>query len=476
MKKIGSVVWLGFVILLSMAAGLSRAENWPQFRGPNATGVSHSQARLPAEMGPGKHLVWKTTLGKGHSSPVVFGEWIYLTALQEKRLLTLALDRKSGEIVWQRESPYEKLEMVHRIGSPATSSVVTDGTHVVSFFGSSGLACYSAQGNLLWRKRLGHFDNEFGAASSPILVEGKIVMLQDHDTGSHLAAYDVRTGKPLWRTDRSNFRRNYSTPVLWQSGKVRQIVVAGSAHVVGYDAETGKQRWVVHGLCRVVSNTPVVGGDGRLYVASSGGGSAQKQPSFEEIVQSDDVNKNGLIDKAELPNSPIKSFFYQFDRDKNGTLDEKEYESIREIFNQAQTSAMAIEPGAEGDATDSHVRWTYQRSIPRNASPLWYAGVFYMVKDGGIFTSLDAESGKVAKQGRLPGTGKYYSSPVVGDGKIYLLNERGELSVVSAEAKWQVLAKADLEEDVYATPAIADGRIYIRTTKALYCFGFAASD
>ncbi len=446
------------------------ADNWTQFRGLNASGIAAGETGLPSDIGPdSKQLVWKTPLAKGHSSPVIFGNRIFVTALDGKRLLTLGLDRDTGNIVWEAEAPYEKLESIHRIGSRATSSVVTDGKSVVSFFGSSGLYCYDMAGKEHWHRRLGPFNNQFGATSSPVLVGDRVVMVQDHDTGSYLATYDLKTGKDIWRTERSNFRRNYGTPTIWNVDGRSQIVVSGTAHVIGYDLESGELLWTVRGVSRVVNTTPVVGDDGMLYVSATGG-SQTEQSSFAELLKDSDSNGNGLLEPKELPKSPIKSFFGQFDRDASGTLDEKEYESIREIFSMSRTVALSIKPGGTGDITESHIRWTQTKSIPRNPSPLYYQGTVYLVNDGGIVTALDAKTGQIIKQGRVSGTGKYYSSPIIGDGKIYMLNERGQLSVITAEPNWKQLASANFGEDVYACPSIAAGRVYIRTVGHLYCF------
>jgi outer membrane protein assembly factor BamB len=455
--------------MLPLFAAAAMADPWPQFRGPNATGVSREVAPLPTEIDPQQPL-WKVPLAKGHSSPVVHSGRVYLTTLEDQKLLTIALDADTGRRLWQREASYEKLESVHGVGSPATSSVAADGERVYSFFGSSGLNCYDLAGKALWSKRLGPFNNEFGAASSPVLAGDKLVMIQDHDTGSYLAAWNKLTGETAWQTERPNFRRNYGTPVIWHVDGRDQVVVAGTAHVTGYALATGELVWQVSGVCRVVSNTPVVG-DGLLYVAATGGGETPPQPSFEELLATKDRNKSDGLERDELPASPIKSFFGQFDRDGGGSLDRQEYESIREIFSIAQSAALAIRPGARGDATNSHVVWSYARSLPRNASPLLVGGALFMVNDGGILTSLDAKTGDVGRQGRLSGTGKYFSSPVAGDGKIYLLSDRGELSVVTAEPQWRQIAEANFGEDVYATPAISAGRIYIRTVGHVYCFG-----
>ena len=448
------------------------ADNWPQFRGVNATGISREEARLPADIGPDRHLLWKIPISKGHSSPAAVGTRVYLTALRDNRLLTLAIDSESGELVWEAEARYETLEKVHRIGSHATPSVATDGNVVISLFGSSGLHAYDLDGKLIWKQKMGPFDNSFGAAASPIIVDDLVVIIQDHDTESFLAAYDKQTGDEAWRVNRSEFRRNYSTPVIWEHDGVKQIVIAGTAQVNAYDSKTGEHLWVVMRGSRVISATPVVGDDGQLYVVNSGGGESPNQPSFANLLTTADTNRNKLMEKEELPKSIIRSFLEQFDRDKDGSLNELEYESIRNTMTYASPLAFAIKPGGNGDITKTHVVWSVNKSIPRNASPLVVGGMLFMIKDGGILTVLDAKTGIQLSSRRLSGTGKFFSSPIYGDGKIYAVSEVGKLNVITAQAKWKQLATVDLGEDAYATPAIANGRIYIRTVNHLYCFGF----
>jgi len=462
-----TVLWL--VVLVS--ARPVCADNWPQFRGPGGSGVSTDDAELPADIGPDKHVLWKTPLAKGHSSPVVFGNRIYLTAFRNRKLLTLALDAETGKVLWEQESQYDKLESFHRIGSPATSSAATDGEVVISFFGSCGMNAFTPDGKLLWHKPMGPFNNQFGATSSPVLTGDRIVTIQDHDTGSFLAVLDKHTGKELWRQERPNMRRNYGSPVIWTVGGRKQVVIAGTAHLMGYDLQTGKLLWTVQGLCRVVSNTPVVGEDGRLYVASTGGGSAPPQPAFDDLLETADADNNGVLEQKELPKSRIKGFFGQFDRDGSGALDKTEYESIRKIFDVARSEAIAVKPGGIGNISTTHVLWRNARGIPRNASPLYYRGLLYLAKDGGVMTVLNAKTGETVRQLRLAGRGKYFSSPVAGDGKIYVLDDRGTLTVLAASGQMKQLHTDDFNEPVLATPAMADGRIYIRTTKTLYCFG-----
>ncbi|HWB08520.1 MAG TPA: PQQ-binding-like beta-propeller repeat protein [Pirellulales bacterium] len=474
MSKFGvAATW---VALLSCSAspGVCAEVSWPQFRGPNGSALADEDRRLPTEIGPDKNVVWKVEVSAGHSSPIVYGERLYLTADRDGKLLTIALDRQTGRTLWEAEAPYDALESIHRIGSHAQSTPATDGEHIVAFFGSSGLICYDSAGRPLWMHRMSGFKNDFGAGSSPILVDDRVILCQDHDTDSFLAAYDKRSGELLWKTDRSDIARNYCTPIIWEVDGRKQIVVAATLLVNGYDVDTGRLLWTVRGVSRTVCATPVVGRDGLLYVAGwSAGGEAEDRihvEPFAEAAAAYDKNGDGLLAEDELPEGPIRQRYPQVDRDKSGGISREEYDYFRNLFDQSRNVVMAIRPGGSGDITDSHIEWVSNRHVPFCASPVYDQGHIFTVKDGGIFCSLDAGSGKILKTGRLHGTKNYYASPVAGDGKLYLVDEQGELSVVSSEGRWQLLSSADFGENVYATPAIVDGRIYLRTVGHLYCF------
>jgi len=447
--------------------------DWGQFRGPGGRGIAETTLPASDAIGPeGSSLLWRAAVAKGHSSPVIAGDRVFVTANDKKRLSTIALDRRTGKVIWEQDARADKLESVHRIGSPATATVAANSQLVISMFGSCGLWCYDHDGNRLWHLPMGPFNNSFGAASSPLLVDNRVILVQDHDTDSFLAVYNAATGDRIWKAERPNARRNYCTPCLWTVDGRRQIVVCGSAHVTGYDYETGDVVWVLRGVCRVVSTTPVVGDDNHLYLACTGGQETE-QPVFAEVLQTSDGNNNGVLEPNELPKSPIRSFFDQFDRDASGTLDNVEYNSIRDIFSLAQTVAMRVQPGGTGDITDTHVAWSTKQNVPRNSSPVCHDGLMFMVRDGGICTTLNQETGELLHRARLVDSGKYYSSPLVADGRLFALSERGRLSVISAEAEWKRLGQADFKEDVYACPAAADGCLYIRTAGHLYCFGRA---
>ncbi|MYC82613.1 MAG: PQQ-binding-like beta-propeller repeat protein [Acidobacteria bacterium] len=463
------------VVLLCCSVESAQSDSWPQFRGPNASGVASGSQKLPASIGPDRNLLWKVPLPPGHSSPVVHGDRVFVTAVEDESLLTLGLHRDTGEVLWRAEAEYGKLEEIHRDGSHAQSSPATDGQRVVSFFGSGGLFCYDRNGQLLWRRPMGPFKNGFGAASSPIIVGDRVVLNQDHDVDSFLMALDKGSGKTLWKTGRPEFPRGFSTPVsLEVNGKI-QIVVSGTLRIAAYNPDTGKELWTVRGLSRIVNTTPIVGEEGVVFSAtwSPGAepGEREKLQSFPEVAGQFDGNRNGRLELEELPEGSLKARFNQFDRDKDDQLTRAEYEGMKRIFETVENVALAIRPGGTGDVTKSHVLWRQNRYLPYVPSPIHYRGYLFWVKRGGIVASLDPETGKTLKVGRVAGQSRYFSSPVAGDGKIYLLSERGELSVISAEPQWRQLSQADFQEEAYATPAISGGRIYLRTAGHLYCFG-----
>jgi len=464
---------LASIIFLSSLSLISAAD-WPQFRGPNASGVAEGH-KLPDKIGPEDNVIWKVELPPGHSSPVVVGDRIYLTAFGDKKLLTIALDRATGIQLWQDEAPYKSLEKIHGIGSYAQPSPVADNQVVITFFGSSGLYCHDREGKLLWSKPFGPFPNDFGAGSSPLLVGERVILNQDHDNSSFLLAVDKMTGKPIWKVDRSEFPRGYATPVIWEVNGKKQIVVAGTLRAVGYDLETGKEIWTLRGLARIANMTPVVGPDGILYLAAWAPGADEGErivaEPWEEMLARYDKNKNGMLELDEMPAGELKNRFTQIDRDKDGHISKEEYENMRRIFADAQNLVAAIKPGGTGDITSSHVLWTQKKYLPYIPSPLFYRGYLYMVKNGGLLVCLDPKSGKLNKQERVFGAADYYASPVAGDGKIYLFSVKGDGSVIRAGADLDQISRSRFGESIYATPAIAEGRIWVRTEKHLYCFG-----
>ena len=437
--------------------------------------VTHDDRTLPERFDDEEQLLWRQDLLPGLSTPCACDGLIFLTTYQEAggELATVALDQMTGEVRWKRVLRPDTIEPFHSTGSPASSSVACDGERVYVFFGSHGLLCYDMTGTLLWSKTMGPFQDEFGAASSPILVDGKVILNEDHDLDSFLIAIDQQTGETVWQVDRSEFTRSYATPVLWSHGDTDEIVVAGPLRLVAYDATDGSQRWWVNGLSRLVDSTPAVSA-GHLFLATwSMGGDQQDRISIEpfaEALEQFDRDANGKIGRSELTDGPVLLRFFRIDLNGDEELDQEEWNRQARIFELAENVAMAVRPGGSGDVTQTHVKWTYRRGLPVVPSPLVYRNVFYMIKNGGILTSLDAATGKRIKRGRVGHAGNYYASLVAGDGKLYTASEQGEMTVVRAAGRWQVISTHDFGERILATPAIDDGKLFVRTSSALYCF------
>ncbi|MEK6237940.1 MAG: PQQ-binding-like beta-propeller repeat protein, partial [Planctomycetales bacterium] len=429
---------------------------------------------LPEKLDPEKGLAWRSPLPPGHSTPCVHGDSIFLTVFENKILSVVRLDRATGKMLWKRNAPTKTIEQVHPTGSPASCTPACDGERVYSFFGSFGLLCHDLDGKLIWSKPMGPFQDEFGANSSPILVGDKLILNQDHDVDNFLTALDKRTGKTIWKTSREGFTRSYSTPVAWTFEGRTQLIVAGSLQLTGYDAETGKKVWWVDGLSRILDTTPVVSGN-TAYVASwtPGGDAGQRiaMEAFPQAAEKYDKNQDGGIAKDELPRGAVLTRFYRIDLNQDGKLDAEEWKKHARVFELAQNVALAVKLGGKGNVTATHVQWTQRQGLPTVPSPTVYQGVVSMIKKGGILTTLDAKTGEIIKQDRAAGLGSYYASVVAGDGKIYLADERGTVSVLKAGREWEVLSSHKFGERITATPVLQNGRVYLRTEEALYNFG-----
>ena len=448
-------------------------------------GVAPERAlSLPVHLERENRLVWRRELRPGHSTPCVTSDSVYLTTFdaQGKKLATVALDRATGAVRWTRVAPATSIEPFHPVGSPAASTPAWDGQRLMVFFGSYGMLCYDRDGNLLWSKPMGPFQNEYGASSSPILVDDKVILNQDHDVDSFLLAVDRKTGRTVWKVDRPGATRSYSTPVLWHRQGKMQILVAGALNLTAYNPQDGRKLWWVRGLSRIVDTTPVVD-DRFVYLATwtPGGDRSDRiaMRPFHEALQTHDQNGDGRIAQEELSAGPVLQRFFRIDLDQNGFLDEAEWTRHAKIFAAAQNVAMAVRLGDaagdanRGDVTGTHIAWVHRKGLPTVPSPLVYEGVMYMVKNSGIVTSLDAASGRLLKRGRIAGRGNYYASPVAGDGKIYFASERGVLTVLQAGRQWKTLAQHNFGERIVATPVIRAGQIFVRTDQALHCFACA---
>ena len=461
------------MLLLLGSVALTRGGDWPRFRGPDGMGVAGDKG-LPAEFGPGRNVIWKTELPPGHSSPILAGPRIFLTAYQGDALYTIALDRASGKVIWKRQAPRPRKEDMAPPNGPASPSPVSDGRNVYVFFGDFGLICYGVDGEERWRAPLGPFNNANGHGSSPILAGDLLVLLCDQDTGAYSLALDKSTGAVRWKIDRPEVTRGYATPGVYRpkSGPA-ELIVPGAYQLIAYDLATGAKLWWVRGLAWQLKSVPLIDGD-IVYVSGweTGGDTdtPPEVPTFAEILAQFDANKDGVITPDEAP-ARLKNWFLQQDYNRDGKMDEREWNFYR-AMTRAQNSILAVRAGGRGDVTESRVLWRYRKSLPNVPSPLLYRNVLYLVKDGGVVTALNPKTGAVYKQARLQGALDYYwASPVAADGKIFLLSQSCKLTVLKADPSWETLAVNDLDDECFATPAIADSRLYVRTRGALYCFG-----
>ena len=448
------------------------AADWPQFRGPNGAGIA-DDAPLPAEFSPQKNVVWKTAIPPGHSSPILTANRIFLTAADHDTLLTLCLERATGKILWKREAPRPRKEEFQPTNSPASPSPVTDGQNVYAFFGDFGLISYTADGTERWKLPLGPFNNQNGHGSSPILAGKLLILICDQDTDSYLLAVDPATGKIRWKTPRPDSTRGYATPAVYQpQNGPAELIVPGAFQVVSYSLSTGERLWWIRGMAWQLKSVPVVDGD-LVYVSGweTGGDTEQppEVPTWTEALAKYDSNHDGRISRAE---GPFKSegSFHDTDLDRDGSVDEREWNFYR-ARKTSQNNIVAIRMGGKGDVTNSHIVWRFRKSIPNIPSPLLYRGLLFLIKEGGIFTSLDPETGAVFKQARVTGAlGQYWSSPVAGDGKIYIANQEGKVTVLKAAPQWEILAINDLDDESFRHARHRPGRIYLRTRGTLYCF------
>jgi outer membrane protein assembly factor BamB len=309
-----------------------------------------------------------------------------------------------------------------------------------------------------------------------------VILPVDQDSpSSYLIAVDKTSGRVRWKVDRPAVISGYSTPIIYQPKQgPKQIVIPESFQLSAYSVADGKRVWWVRGLACEMKSTASSDGE---YVYINGWGFPQNQPGeqiatipFEEALARYDRNNDKVIEKSEATGAEkmdkmLKNAFEAFDLDRDEKLNAKDWEVFRGMMA-SENGLLAIKLGGQGDQTATAIRWRYQKPVPQVPSTLLYQGVLYMVNDSGILLSFDPATGNVIKQGRLQGAiDKYFASPVAADGKVFLVGQGGQVSVLKAAGDWQVLAVNELDDEVFATPAIADGRVYIRTRSALYSFG-----
>jgi outer membrane protein assembly factor BamB len=446
-------------LVLSLAAGY--AADWARFRGPNGSGVGEG-TNLPVRFGPGENVAWKAAVPFGRSSPIVAVGHVYLTASEGGQLLTLAYDARTGKELWRRGLKPARIQETYQANDPASSTPAADGANVYVFFRDVGLVAYSHAGVERWRVALGPFDSFYGLTASPIVAGGKVLLLCDQTRGSYLFAVEAATGKTVYRVERPGAGVGWSVPIVHED----QVVVVGSTRVDSYQLGTGERRWWLPLPSMGSMGSPVIAGDAVIVTAS--GNDQPWLPTFAAVMAARDTDGDGELSRAEAaPEKEWNEHFGWLDENSNGKVTAEEWNAARDA-GLGEYGAVAIPLNSRGAAT---VRWRVKRNLPYVPSPVLYGGVFYMVKDGGIVTSLDPATGKTLKQGRAPqAAGAYFASPVAADGKIYMANEEGVVTVMRAGAEWEPLGRNELGEEMYATPAVDGNRLVVRTRGSLYSF------
>jgi outer membrane protein assembly factor BamB len=466
---------------LFIAASVALAADWPQFRGPNASGVA-SDATPPAKLGSPK---WKTPLPVGHSSPTVWGDRIFLTSFEPetRKLELICVSAQTGKILWRHVAPAPQLEETHVVSNPATASPAIDKDRVYAYFSSYGVMAFDHEGQPQWTAPLPMPKTHHGSGASPILAGDLLILNHDAMQGGYLLALNRNTGKEAWKQPYPAGRlESYSTPIVWRD----HLVLHRAGVIDAYQVSNGARLWSMPENTSGAS-TPVAS-DEVIYVSSWNNLGEDDQrpalPDFPSMLKLYDKNGDGAISESEfpenllftarpgletIPNSQNYVSFRSVDRNRDGKLDEAEWEAFRN-----RVSAMATDHGLLAIRLKEDkpmVIWRENTSIPEVPSPLLYQGRLFLVRNGGVATCLDATTGKVIYRARIGAPGAYFASPIAADGRVYFASSEGIVTVIDAASdQLKVVSRNELGEEMVATPAIAGHSIYIRTSRNLYAF------
>jgi outer membrane protein assembly factor BamB len=403
-------------------------------------------------------------------------ERVFLAACDGTQPVTVCVDLATGAILWRRAAPTELSALPRGQNSPASSTPATDGERVVVFFESCGLSAYDVDGEVLWEHPLGPFRTPYGMGTSPVIEGDLVLLLCDQDGDSFLLALDKHTGAERWKTARPEANHGFSTPILYRPAEAEaQIVVSGSFRVTAYSLSSGARAWWLDGMAWQAKTVPVLHGE-RLFVHSwmaspSTLGVPDIETPFEEALETYDGDGDGVLSADETGELGLSVLWFLADLDESGALDRAEWDLLL-ARGVSKNGLHAVQLGGRGALGETDVLWRVRRSLPNIPSPLFYQGLLYILKEGGILTVLDPLDGKVLEAARIEGAvDTYYASPIAGDGKLYTASHRGRLAVIDPGSDWSVLSVHDLGETIWATPALAEGRVLVRTQNALYAFG-----
>ncbi|MFN0079490.1 MAG: PQQ-binding-like beta-propeller repeat protein [Prosthecobacter sp.] len=465
--------------VLSLAVTI-HAEDWPQFRGSNGTGVSSSK-NLPQEFSADKNIAWKAKIGDGIGSPIVKNGRVLTTAmLGEQKLGVFSFDTASGKQLWRSDFDTGTLPRITPPNSHASSTPATDGERVYVYFSTIGLLAFDfATGKEVWRHTMTRpaYLMDWGAASSPIVHDGMVIFCQDDDLAPFVVAVDAKTGKEKWKTLRKEMLAGYALPVLCEANGRTDLVIAGSGKLKGYDPATGKELWTCNTLLRTIMTSPVVH-DGVIYIAVQSYGDATRTLKHA-LLEWLDTNQDKILSRDETP----KEFHERFDasdKNKDKVIGPEEIDTAFQSPNNMAAGGniiQAIQGGGSGDVTKTHVLWNLDPKTPSNlSSPLFYNNRLYLVKSGGMSSCYDAKDGKTLwDRSRLGNFGDYFASPIAAGGKVYIAAKNGFIVELEDAPELKVLGKHDMGEEIIATPAIADGRLFVRTRESLLCVSASAA-
>jgi outer membrane protein assembly factor BamB len=423
------VKYRGFCVVFSswfllVGADAAQAGNWPTWRGPDNNGISQDTA-LPTTWSDTKNIAWKLPMpGKAGSTPVIWGDRIWLTSAEGKDYVLLCISAE-GKQLWKRPIASGGRSVIMRDeGNDASASPSTDGKHVYAYVGTGDLACFDVDGNLIWKfnvqERYGKFQIQHGSHNTPVLHEDRLYLAILHNGGHWVVALDKATGKEVWKVARASdakgeSREAYSSPLLWTTAKDTTLVVLGCDYTTGHSLADGKEIW------RLGDLNPRKGYSTAFRIIAS--------PVAAPDLLVVPTCRGGLV--------------------------------------------VALKPGPTGtiNANSPYEQWRKSKGAPDVPSPLIQGGLVYLVQaDRGILQCWDAATGKEYYNERIHGD-RYRASPVYADGKIYVLSRDGTALVALAGSKYQPLATNKLDDNFTASPAIAHGRVYLRGFNNLYAIG-----
>lgn len=477
-------------LFVASTLNAARGDDWPQFRGPNCTGIYEGKAPLPTTFSATENVAWSADVGEGVGGAIVADGRVFVGGMTKPDTVSLfAFDAATGKSLWRRDWVVGELPEIHHTNSHSSVTPAADSNRVYFYFSTLGMLAVDAKtGADAWKYELPvpFYVFKWGAGMSPVLYDDLVVFCQDDDLFPALYAFDKATGKVRWKDDRIDMSAGYSHPVVCTANGQTDIVVAGTGMLIGYDPATGRRRWTCKTLLRNIKTTPVVLGD-IIYISIQSKGIAnQWLASVDAAATGNNDGKltpdeiQAFVGKQQVPETFYKKTFGRGDVDKDGDLEGEEIDlaflhpgNMAGARHSAKEAAdefvLAVRGGGTGDVTATNVLWkTPTKHTDHIVSPLVADGRMFLVKCGGITTVFDASAGKLVRDAKRMGNAcDYFASPVVGDGKVYVAGDNGKISVLKNDESYEVLAENDMGDAVVATPALADGRIFTRTRSRL---------